>query len=301
MSIDLEHSIPQSATAPWPLPPGVKTLAVNGYPMAYVEQGAGVPVVLVHGTNGDYRSWVHQMEPLGARYRAVSVSLRHYYPEPWDGEGEFSARQHVDDVIAFIEKLGAGRAFLIGHSRGGHVSTHAALRRPDLLRGLVLVEPGLPPAALLPGSPDGERFASVRSERTRRLTELIHAGKVDEAVELFVDAISGPGTYRARSAAANQMTRDNIRTALGETRDSREPVTRERVATLRMPVLLIGGSTSPPRFAPVLAALESAIPGARRITIAEAGHTMYRTHAPAFNDALLGFVASADSQPPPSS
>src|SRR5215468_12517145 len=102
-----------SRTASWALPPGVKTLTVNGYPMAYVEQGAGVPVVLVHGTNGDYRSWVHQMEPLGARHRAVSVSLRHYYPEPWDGEGEFSARQHVDDVIAFIAGLDAGRAFLV--------------------------------------------------------------------------------------------------------------------------------------------------------------------------------------------
>jgi pimeloyl-ACP methyl ester carboxylesterase len=266
--------------------------------MASVEQGAGVPIVLVHGTNGDYRSWAPQMEALGARYRAISVSLRHYYPEPWDGEGEFSARQHVDDVIAFIEGLRTGRVFLIGHSRGGHVSTHVALRRPDLLRGLVLVEPGLPPAALLPGSPDGERFAATRSERTRRLTELIRAGKVDEAVELFVDAISGPGTYRARSAAANQMTRDNIRTAIGEARDSREPVTRERAATLKMPVLLIGGSTSPPRFAPVLAALESAIPGARRIVIADAGHTMYRTHAPAFNEALLAFVGS---QAPPSS
>jgi pimeloyl-ACP methyl ester carboxylesterase len=281
-----------SSAAPWPLLPGVKTLRVNGYPMAYVEQGTGIPVVLVHGTNGDYRSWTHQMEPLGAKYRAISVSLRHYYPEPWDGAGEFSARQHVDDVIALIEGLNAGRAFLIGHSRGGHVSMHVALRRPDLLRGLVLVEPGLPPAALLPGSPDGERFASVRSERTRRLTELVNAGKIDEAVELFVDAISGPGTYKARSQAANQMTRDNIRTALGETRDTREPVTRERAATLKLPCLLIGGDKSPPRFAPVLGALETSIPGARLIVIPDAGHTMYRTHAAEFNELLLTFMAA---------
>jgi esterase len=292
MSIGLEQSTPRSAVPPWPLPAGVKSLAVNGYPMAYVEQGSGVPVVLVHGTNGDYRSWVHQMEPLGAKYRAISVSLRHYYPEPWDGTGEFSARQHVEDVIAFIEKLNAGRVFLIGHSRGGHVSTHVALRRPDLLRGLVLVEPGLPPPALLPGSPDGERFAAVRSERTRRLTEMVNAGKIDEAVEHFVDAISGPGTYKARSDAANQMTRDNIRTALGEARDTREPVTREQAATLKLPCLLIGGAKSPPRFAPVLGALETAIPGARLIVIPDAGHTMYRTHAGVFNDALLGFMAA---------
>jgi esterase len=290
MSIDVERSMP--AAAPWPFEPGVKAMPVDGYPMAYVEQGAGVPVVLVHGTNGDYRSWVHQMEPLGARYRAVSVSLRHYYPEPWDGEGEFSARQHVKDMIAFIEGLNDERVFLVGHSRGGHVSTHVALRRPDLLRGLVLVEPGLPPAALLPGSAEGERFASVRSERTRRLTEMVNAGRIDEAVEHFVDAISGPGTYRARSDAANQMTRDNIRTALGEARDIREPVTPERAATLKMPVLLIGGDKSPPRFAPVLAALERAVPGARRVTIKDTGHTMYRTHADAFNEALLAFFAA---------
>ena len=281
----------QSSAAPWPLPPGVKAMPVNGYPMAYVEQGEGVPAILVHGTNGDYRSWAPQMEALGAGYRAISVSLRHYYPEPWDGAGEFSARQHVEDVIAFIEGLNAGRAFLVGHSRGGHVSTHVALRRPDLLRGLVLVEPGLPPAALLPGSPDGERYASARSERTRRLTEMVNAGRIDAAAEHFVDAISGPGTYRARSEAANQMTRDNIRTALGEARDSREPVTPERAATLKLPVLLIGGDKSPPRFAPVLAALETAIPGARRVTIKDAGHTMYRTHADAFNDVLLTFFA----------
>ena len=290
MSIGLEQATPRSALPPWPLPERVKTLHVNGYSMAYVEQGAGVPVVLVHGTNGDYRSWTHQMEPLGAKYRAISVSLRHYYPEPWDGTGEFSARQHVADVIAFIEQLNAGRVFLIGHSRGGHVSMHVALRRPDLLRGLVLVEPGLPPAALLPGSPDGERFATVRSDRTRRLTEMVNAGRIDEAVEHFVDAISGAGTYKARSDAANQMTRDNIRTALGEVRDTRDPVTREQAATLKLPCLLIGGGKSPPRFAPVLGALESAIPGARLLVIPDAGHTMYRTHAAVFNDALLAFM-----------
>jgi pimeloyl-ACP methyl ester carboxylesterase len=290
MSIGLERSSPSSA-APWPLPPGVKTLAVNGYPMAYVEHGAGVPIVLVHGTNGDYRSFAPQMEALGARYRAISVSLRHYYPEPWDGEGEFSARQHVEDVIAFIEALGQ-RAHLVGHSRGGHVSMHVALRRPDLLRSLTLVEPGLPPAALLPGSPDGERFAATRKERTRRLTELIRAGKIDEAAEHFVDAISGPGTYRARTAAANEMTRDNIRTALGEARDTREPVTPERAATLKVPALLIGGGKSPERFAPVLDALERAIPNVKRVVMPDAGHTMYRTAPEAFNAAVLEFVAS---------
>ena len=42
----------------WPLPPGVKTLPVNGYPMAYLERGSGPTLVLVPGSLNDYRYWM---------------------------------------------------------------------------------------------------------------------------------------------------------------------------------------------------------------------------------------------------
>jgi hypothetical protein len=77
------------------LPAGVKTLRVNGYDMAYMESGSGRPLVMVHGAMSDYRSWAAQMEPFGRTNRAVAVSLRHYFPERWDGKGgSFSWQQH---------------------------------------------------------------------------------------------------------------------------------------------------------------------------------------------------------------
>ena len=57
------------------------SLRVNGYEMAYVEQGAGEPVLLVHGSLNDHRFWAPQMYAFAARFRTVAVCLRHCWPE----------------------------------------------------------------------------------------------------------------------------------------------------------------------------------------------------------------------------
>jgi hypothetical protein len=61
----------------WNLPAGVKTARVNGYDSAYVEQGRGTPIVMIHDSLLDYRSFHPQMDPLGEHYRAIALSLRH--------------------------------------------------------------------------------------------------------------------------------------------------------------------------------------------------------------------------------
>ena len=119
----------------------MQTLRVNGSDMAYLEVGSGRPLVCVHGSLCDFRNWSAVLGPLSARHRVISVSLRHFFPERWDGSGDtYSLAQHVDDVVAFIEQLDSGPVDLMGHSRGGHVSFRVAQRRPELLRKLILAE-----------------------------------------------------------------------------------------------------------------------------------------------------------------
>ncbi len=116
---------------------------VNGYDLAYIEVGEGPPLVCVHGTLGDFRVWSPVLGPLSRRHRVISLSLRHFFPEHWDGAGaDYTIAQHVADIIAFIEASGAGPVDLMGHSRGGHLAFRVAQQRPDLLRRLVLAEPG---------------------------------------------------------------------------------------------------------------------------------------------------------------
>jgi esterase len=78
----------------WDLPADMKTLSANGYPMAFQERGVGPTVVLVHGTLQDYRYWDAQVSSLSPQFRVIAVSLRHYYPERWNGKGDdFSVKQ----------------------------------------------------------------------------------------------------------------------------------------------------------------------------------------------------------------
>jgi pimeloyl-ACP methyl ester carboxylesterase len=102
----------------------MQTLHVNGYDMAYLDigrdTGQGPPLVCVHGSLSDFRVWSAVLGPLTKKHRVIVVSLRHFFPEHWDGIGDtYSIAQHVSDVIAFIESLDIGQVDLMGHSRGG--------------------------------------------------------------------------------------------------------------------------------------------------------------------------------------
>src|ERR1700745_2822378 len=121
----------------------MQTLHVNGFDMPYLDVGQGTPLVCVHGSLCDFRIWGSVIGPLSKKHRVIAVSLRHFFPEQWDGVGDtYSIAQHVSDVIGFIERLDGGPVDLMGHSRGGHVSFRVAQRRSDLLRRLILAEPG---------------------------------------------------------------------------------------------------------------------------------------------------------------
>jgi len=83
----------------------MQTLSVNGYDMAYLDVGRGTddraPLVLVHGTLGDFRTWNAVLGPLSKEHRVIAPSLRRFFPEHRDGIGnDYLMAQQVADVIA---------------------------------------------------------------------------------------------------------------------------------------------------------------------------------------------------------
>src|SRR5215475_12714739 len=229
----------------------MQTIRVNGYDMAYLELGQrrgegsllkARPLVCVHGTLGDFRTWYAVLGPLSKKHRVISISLRHFFPEHWDGVGDdYRMAQHVSDVIAFIEQLDPKPVDLMGHSRGGHIAFRVAQQRPDLLRKMVLAEPGgdlyptLDPS-VKPGAP------SVLAARTIKSVKMVREGDIDGALQNFVDGIDGEHAWRRLPAAAKQQLRDNITTLLGQVHEARKPYSLADVLEIKTPTLLIGGA-----------------------------------------------------------
>jgi pimeloyl-ACP methyl ester carboxylesterase len=273
----------------------MKTLRVNGYDMAYVDVGQGQPgappLICVHGSLCDYRIWSAVIGPLSAKHRVIAVSLRHFFPDHWNGAGDtYSIAQHVDDVIAFIEQVEPRPVDLMGHSRGGHICFRVAQRRPDLLRRLVLAEPGGELNATL--DPNFEPGPSPLAARIAASAAVIAKGDVDGGLEIFLDALEGPGAWKRLPESPRQLLRDNATTLIGQTHDLRPPFSKADAEAIRTPTLFIGGAKTKGTLPQVLRALAAHVKGSRIEMIAGATHPMFEQQPQKYCEIVLDFLGA---------
>ena len=270
----------------------MQTLPVNGYDMAYLEVGQGPPLLCVHGSLCDFRIWSCVLGPLSRKHRVIAVSLRHFFPEHWDGSGDsYSIAQHTADVIAFIEQLKAGPVDLMGHSRGGHIAFRVAQQRPDLMHKLILAEPGGElDATLDPGYTPGP---SPLAARIATAAEKIAGGDVEGGLKFFFDAIEGPGAWARLPATPKQQLRDNAFTLIGQARDRRPPFSKADAEAIQMPTLFIGGARTKGTLPQVLHALAAHVRNSRTEMIANTTHPMFEQAPQKFCEVVLEFLGAS--------
>ncbi|MBK1660106.1 alpha/beta fold hydrolase [Paracraurococcus ruber] len=262
------------------------TMTVDGHDLSYAESGAGEPLVLVHGTLGDQRSWAAQMQPLGTQYHVLALSMRHCWPGRWEDDGDFTIDRHVADVAGFIRGLGAGPVRLVGHSRGGHIAFRVAERHPDLIRALILAEPGGELDESLGGKPAAGQQAGAFAQGAA----LVEAGDIEGGLRRIAEHTGGPGAWERRPEERRLISRDNARTLLGQRDEKRKPYSRAAAAAIRAPTLLVVGARTLPNFVANADALERHIRGCQRVSIPDAAHSMNYDNPAAFNAAVLAFL-----------
>jgi pimeloyl-ACP methyl ester carboxylesterase len=248
---------------------------VNGVSLYYEERGTGAPILCIHGTGSSTELWRRPAEGLARHGRTVVYDRRGFgrseRPEPFVTD----VHQHADDAAALIEALGLAPAIVIGRSQGGEIAVDLALRYPDRVRALALLEGG--------GMSLSEEFARWSKEV---LAPVFAVGEddVSQVGETFIRGVLGDDVWGSLPDEVRQVFVANSPAILSEEKGAQLEVTEAQLGTIDRPVLVVGARDSGPAFADVVERTARAIPTAR-LEWVDGSHLIDAAHP-----AVLAFV-----------
>ncbi len=248
--------------------------------------GEGQPILLLHAGICDARMWERQMTSLAGRHRVIRADLRGFGRSPMPAENFSYAR----DVVELVESLEVGPVVLLGASLSGRVALEVATARPDLVEGLVLVNPALP------DWPWSKRFRALAAEEGAALER----GDVEAAVEANLRMwVEGPrrdrdGIDPELRRFVGSMQRDAFRIQLPMWDEADEdplvPDVGDRLGELLMPALVITGALDVDDFQEIARHISVAIPEAELQVIGGVAHLPSLERPDEFDRIVLGFV-----------
>ncbi len=252
-----------------------RNVRVNGVTLYYEEHGAGEPILCIHGTGSSSALWRDAAGELATRGRTIIYDRRGFSrserPEPFVTD----VHQHADDAAALIDALGATPAIVIGRSQGGEIAVDLALRYPDRVRALALLEGG--------GLSLSEALTQWLADLSKEIFAAADAD-MSSVGEMHLRAILGDAGWEGLPEPVKETFTANGPAILAEERGGLLEVTAEQLGAIVHPTLLVGGKDSPPALADATNLMAAAMPSAR-VEWVEGGHLIDPAHS-----VVLGFV-----------
>ncbi|MBM4426135.1 MAG: alpha/beta hydrolase [Chloroflexi bacterium] len=267
---------------------------VNGVNVHYKKAGDGEPVfILLHGFGASIFSWREVMEPL-AEFGTVIAYDRPAFglterPLEWEGENPYSQEAQVELVIGLMDALSIEKATLVGNSAGGTVSMLAALKYPERVTSLILVDPAVYAGG---GAPAWIR-PLLGTPQMRHLGPLFARQLQEQGTEFIKTAWHDPSkiTPEVFEGYQKPLKVDNWDKALWYlTLSSRESGLAERVGDFNLPVLVITGDDD--RIVPTEQSVRLAgeIQNAELVVISQCGHVPHEECPTEFMQAVADFL-----------
>jgi pimeloyl-ACP methyl ester carboxylesterase len=246
----------------------VQTFDSDGVRLAFIDEGGGDPIVLIHGfassvrTNWIEPGWVKLLT--GNGFRVIAIDNRgHGESEKLYDPALYTAPLMAEDVRRLMDHLAVPRADVMGYSMGARITAFLALKYPDRVRSAIFG--GLGANMIRPMAGTGP------------IAHALEAASIDEVKNATAR------TFRAFA----ERTGSDLKALAACIRGSRDPITREMVASLTCPVLVatgtedvIGGSAED---------LASLIPGAEALPIPRRDH-MLAVGDRVFKEGVLVFL-----------
>src|SRR5690349_9709318 len=271
--------------------PSVRT--DDGVRIYYEAHGrpSGSPLVLAYGIGGNADLWDVNVPALAASHRVVLWEPRgHARSDSPEDPARYSFARWVLDLKALMDRLRLRRAHVGGLSLGAGIATRFTLAFPGRVRSLLVTNSSS--AVGLPLSPDNlvMRAQSIKVTLERgmdAMAEFAMASNPNVAARLALDPSSKDEFY----AYYRRLTPIGYANALRALL-SMDHIT-ERLAGIRVPVLLIGGDRDP-SLSP-MKVMHERIRGSKLVVLSPATHFANRDQPEAWNRAALEFLAACDA------
>ncbi|GAA1005295.1 alpha/beta hydrolase [Streptomyces thermogriseus] len=252
--------------------------------LAYLDQGSGDLVVLLHSGWVDHRVLDAQIAALAREFRIVAPDMRGH------GLSANATRpfRWADDLAGLLRHLDAGPAALVGLSMGGAVATDTAIEYPELVRGVVVC-----------GAATSEfRYTDPWAQRMQAdCLRALGAGDVDSWLTALLGFAAGRGRTpddlgpdiprRLREMALHTLSKHTP-----DEKDWHVPLTDTwaRVPGIAVPVLTVNGALDAPDLIAEAERLARTVPDGRSVTIEGAAHYPNLERPEVFNGIVADFL-----------
>lgn len=224
---------------------------INGIQMHYQVKGEGPDVVLVHGITSCLAQWYVEILPALAKSHRVTIyDLRGHGLSELTEHG-YSSFDMSSDLLALLDHLNIEKPILVGHSFGGAIALHLALRHPERVRAISLLDTGLACLRYLRIVRDWDGWKTHGDQLAHfgiTLQGFLEADSKQDVTDFIKLSLSVPlqaGFRRGQSPLTPRLQRLLEDTRLGYEFREVCGLTETTLAEIRTPVLALYGGASP--------------------------------------------------------
>jgi pimeloyl-ACP methyl ester carboxylesterase len=252
--------------------------------MAYEVRGAGSPLVMIHGAQGDQSMFNGLAASYASHYRVLTFDQR--------GSGlsekpdmDYTIAMLADDTAALMDQVGFAAAHIMGVSMGGTIAQEFALRHPDKVRALVLgcTTPGGPKAIRIGGEALTNAYSTKPMSAEERGRALAEAAFTRGYIERHPEIITSMIEARRQRPIDNAALAHRMKAVFAHD-------AYDRLAQIKCPTLVITGKDDALISWENSKILADRIPGARLVLLEPAGHCFWLEQPEQAGDAILSFL-----------
>jgi 3-oxoadipate enol-lactonase len=251
------------------------------------DEGRGPALLLLHGLGADHTLWNAVIPGLVSEFRVLAVDLRGHGQTPAPPGSHLSFAELEGDVVGLLDEKSIDSAYIVGHSAGAFLALRLALDRPTRVRGLVLVS-----------------GAAYTDRHTQGIAQRWGETRAQEGMDAYglrlLKDVYYPDWIEAHLDFADKVREDLKHANLG-------PVTlwtssmlkfdeRNRIATLKVPTLIIQAMDDQVVDASHGRILRQSINGAQIRILAETGHMVPLERPKETIEAIAAFCRTAEEQ-----